>query len=146
MLLSVFGGKITTYRRLAEMALGKLQTHLGGKDTAWTHRAALPGGDLPQGDFPAFLAGVRERWAFLPAPTSERMARAYGTRLSRILGDARSLADLGEHFGAGLTQAEVAYLREHEWARSADDILWRRSKLGLYLTAAERARLEAACA
>jgi glycerol-3-phosphate dehydrogenase len=146
MLLSVFGGKITTYRRLAEMALSKLQTHLGGNENPWSDRAPLPGGDLPRGDFPSFLDGVRARWPFLPGPTSERMARAYGTRLSRILGDARSLADLGEHYGAGLTQAEVEYLRHHEWARGADDILWRRSKLGLYLSAAERARLEAACA
>jgi glycerol-3-phosphate dehydrogenase len=74
------------------------------------------------------------------------MAHAYGTRLTRILGEARSLDDLGEHYGAGLTQAEVDYLRHHEWACSADDILWRRTKLGLYLSAAERARLEAACA
>ena len=146
MLLSVFGGKITTYRRLAEMALSKLQPSLGGKEEPWTDRAALPGGDLPHGAFATFLAGVRERWPFLPGPTSERMARAYGTRLARILGDARSLADLGEHYGAGLTQAEVDYLRDHEWARSADDILWRRTKLGLYLSAAERARLDAACA
>jgi glycerol-3-phosphate dehydrogenase len=146
MLLSVFGGKITTYRRLAEMALSKLQPGLGSSEHTWTDRAALPGGDLPRGDFAAFLAGVRQRWPFLPGPTSHRMARAYGTRLERILGAAHSLADLGAHYGAGLTQAEVKYLRTHEWARSADDILWRRTKLGLAVSAAERARLEAACA
>ncbi len=138
-LLSVFGGKITTYRRLAETALQKLHPFLGGPKQGWTDQAQLPGGDLPQGDFAAFLQGVQRRWPFLPAGLSLRLARAYGTRLSDIVGGAKALEDLGTHFGAGLTRAEVDYLRTHEWARSSEDILWRRSKIGLHMTREERA-------
>jgi glycerol-3-phosphate dehydrogenase len=142
-MLSVFGGKITTYRRLAEMALGKLQPQLGGSERDWTDRAALPGGDLPRADFAAFLTGVRQRWPFLPERQALRMARAYGTRIEKILGTAQTLADLGDHYGAGLRQAEVDYLVANEWAVSAADILWRRTKLGLHLGVEGRERLEA---
>lgn len=141
-LLSVFGGKITTYRRLAEMALQKLQPFIGGSKQSWTDQAPLPGGDLPREDFAAFLQGVQRRWPFLPDPLAQRLARAYGTRISDIVGAARRMEDLGEHFGAGLTLAELEYLRTHEWAQSAADILWRRTKLGLHMSAEERARLE----
>lgn len=137
-LLSVFGGKITTYRRLAEAALSKLQPHLDCSDREWTDRAALPGGDLPRADFPAFLAGVQKRWGFLPAAVAHRLARAYGTRVEKILDKAQAMLDLGEHYGAGLTRAEIDYLISHEWARSADDVLWRRTKLGLHLNQAQR--------
>jgi len=137
-LLSVFGGKITTYRRLAEAALSKLEPHLGFSDREWTDKAALPGGDLPRADFASFLAGVQKRWSFLPAATANRLARAYGTRIERILGKAQSMLDLGEHYGAGLTRAEIDYLIAHEWARSADDVLWRRTKVGLHLTESQR--------
>ena len=140
-LLSVFGGKITTYRRLAEMALSKLQPFIGGSGSGWTDRAVLPGGDLPRADFDSFQSGVRKRWAFLPDHMALRMARAYGTRLEKILGDARTLSDLGEHYGAGLTRAEVDYLIAHEWATTLDDILWRRTKLGLHLSEPECRRL-----
>jgi glycerol-3-phosphate dehydrogenase len=143
-LLSVFGGKITTYRRLAEMALSKLQPHLGFDGREWTHRAALPGGELPRADFAAFLDGVKKRWPFLPPPMAQRMARAYGTRIERILGRAQAMLDLGEHYGAGLTSAEIDYLQAQEWACTADDILWRRTKLGLHLGEQERHRLAAA--
>jgi len=129
--LSVFGGKLTTYRRLAEHALEQLEPWLPGGGAAWTGTAPLPGGDLPAGGFGAFLAGARARWPFVPEPTLERMAHAYGTRIERVLGEARSWAELGEDFGCGLTEAELRYLVEHEWARSAEDILWRRTKLGL---------------
>jgi glycerol-3-phosphate dehydrogenase len=141
MLLSVFGGKITTYRKLAEMALQKLRPHIGGSSQSWTDQAPLPGGDLPRGEFAKFLEGVRNRWPFLPESLSLRLAHAYGTRISDIVGAARRLEDLGEHFGAGLTAAEVQYLQTHEWARQAEDILWRRTKLGLHLAAHERERL-----
>jgi glycerol-3-phosphate dehydrogenase len=141
LLLSVFGGKITTYRRLAEMALGKLQPHLGGSERDWTDSAPLPGGDLPRADFDSFFAGVRRRWAFLPDHMALRMARAYGTRLEKILGSARTLSELGENYGADLTRAEVDYLIAHEWAITLDDLLWRRTKLGLHLSDAERMRL-----
>jgi len=138
-LLSVFGGKITTYRRLAEAALDKLQPHLEFSAREWTDKVALPGGDLPRADFSSFLAGVQKRWNFLPATTAHRLARAYGTRIEKILGKAQSMLDLGEHYGAGLTRAEIDYLMAHEWARSADDVLWRRTKIGLHLNEAQRA-------
>ncbi len=141
-LLSVIGGKISTYRSLAEAALHKLRPLVGGAPRSWTGEAPLPGGDLPGGDFEAFLAGALRRWPFLPAPLARRMAHAYGTRMERILGRAAALDALGEHFGAGLTAAEVDYLRAHEWASTSDDILWRRSKLGLHVPAATAGRLD----
>jgi glycerol-3-phosphate dehydrogenase len=140
-LLSVFGGKITTYRRLAEMALSKLQPHIGGRERGWTDGSALPGGDLPGADFDAFLREVKQRWPFLRDDQAHRLARAYGTRIEKILGAARRMEDLGEEIGAGLTQAEVDYLRANEWAADAEDVLWRRTKLGLHMSDAERARL-----
>jgi glycerol-3-phosphate dehydrogenase len=140
-LLSVFGGKITTYRRLAESALSKLQPHLNSSDREWTHKAALPGGDVPRADFAPFAEGVHKRWPFLPASLAQRLAHAYGTRVEKILGKARAMLDLGEHYGAGLTQAEIDYLVTYEWARSGDDVLWRRTKLGLHLSEQERRRV-----
>ncbi|MTW17220.1 glycerol-3-phosphate dehydrogenase [Rhodoplanes serenus] len=131
--LSVFGGKITTYRRLAEHALEKLGPHLPGLKPAWTEHSHLPGGDLPAGDFALFVAALQKNRPFLPAPLVQRLARAYGTRVELILGEATRMTDLGCDFGAGLTEAEVRYLVSHEWARSADDILWRRTKLGLHV-------------
>jgi glycerol-3-phosphate dehydrogenase len=133
-LLSVFGGKITTYRRLAEHALEKIEPLLGrAPGMSWTAGTPLPGGNLPGGDFDAFLAALAVRHPGFPAPMLRRLARAYGTRAERILGEATSPADLGEDFGAGLTAAEVDYLVREEWAREAEDILWRRSKLALHL-------------
>lgn len=140
-LLSVFGGKITTYRRLAESALDKLQPHLNSSDQEWTAKATLPGGDLPRADFAAFAEGVHKRWPFLPVTMANRMAHAYGTRVGKILGKAQAMLDLGEHYGAGLTQAEIDYLIANEWARSGDDILWRRTKLGLHLNEQQRRRV-----
>ena len=139
-ILSVFGGKLTTYRRLAEHALRDLQPFLPAMTPAWTGAAPLPGGDLP-GGFADFLDGVRTRWAFLPADVALRMAHAYGTRIALLLGEAQSWADLGEDFGGGLTEAEAAYLVAHEWARSPEDILWRRTKLGLTAPASTAERL-----
>jgi len=129
--LSVLGGKLTTYRRLAEHALDKLAPFLPKAGPAWTGAAPLPGGDLPAGGFAAFLAEVRARWPFLPGDVAERMAHAYGTRLKQLIGSATSWAELGEDFGSGLTEAELRYLVDHEWAASAEDVLWRRTKLGL---------------
>ena len=94
----------------------------------------MPGGELPQADFKAFLDGVQRRWPFLPDRLARRLAHAYGTRISDIVAAARNMEDLGTHFGAGLTRAEVDYLRSHEWAQTADDILWRRTKIGLHIT------------
>lgn len=140
-LLSVFGGKITTYRRLAESALSKLQPHLNSSEREWTDKAPLPGGDLPRADFAAFADGVQKRWPFLPVALALRLAHAYGTRVEKILGKAQAMLDLGEHYGGELTQAEIDYLIAHEWARSADDVLWRRTKLGLHLSEPERQRV-----
>ena len=139
-ILSVFGGKITTYRRLSEHALEKLAPFLPPMRDAWTDKAPLPGGDI--GDFEAFLAEVRRRWPFLSERTSWRLARAYGTRIDRMLGDAVMLADLGEDLGGGLHAREVDYLVGEEWARTADDILWRRSKLLLHVPLGTKERLE----
>ncbi len=127
--LSIYGGKITTYRRLAEAALEKLG--VGG--ASWTGTAPLPGGDLPGADFPRFLADLRAAYPFLPADLAHRLARAYGTRVTAVLGTAKAMADLGEDLGGGLTAAELAYLRTHEFAETAEDVLWRRSKLGLHV-------------
>jgi len=135
--LSVFGGKITTYRRLAEAALAKLG--VGGE--SWTGGTPLPGGDFPGGDFAAFLTDFSAAYPFLPKPLARRLARAYGTRASRILGQATSMDGLGEDFGGGLTAAEIRYLVAEEFASTADDILWRRSKLGLHVPAGTAARL-----
>jgi glycerol-3-phosphate dehydrogenase len=142
-ILSVFGGKLTTYRRLAEHALQHLEPWLPAVGAGWTGTAPLPGGDLPQGGFAEFLAEVRARWPFLPADVAERMAHAYGTRIERVLGAAQHWGDLGDDFGSGLTEAEAAYLYTHEWARSAEDILWRRTKLGLVCAAQTGEKLAA---
>ncbi len=141
-LLSVFGGKVTTYRHLAEEALKKLGPWIEKAGPPWTRGAALPGGDFSVTGFDACLAGIAAKYSNLPETLLYRLARNYGTRTNEILGDAQSLSDLGRHFGADLYESEVAYLMRHEWARAADDILWRRSKLGLRLTHDERDALE----
>lgn len=138
-LLSVFGGKITTYRRLAEHALERLARFFPAAGGAWTAGAALPGGDMAA--FAPFLAAlVAERPGIDPA-LLHRLARAYGTRVRTLLGDAATIADLGEDLGGGLTAAEVAYLCDVEWARTAEDILYRRSKLALHVPEGTEARL-----
>ena len=142
-LLSVFGGKITTYRRLAEDALGLLAQSLSHMKSAWTAGAPLPGGDIPNADFEGFLTEFRRSTPWLPEALARRYARAYGTRVDRLLAGARSLADLGEDFGGGLFEAEISYLVDQEWAQTAEDILWRRSKLGLHVAEATATRLAA---
>jgi glycerol-3-phosphate dehydrogenase len=140
-LLSIFGGKITTYRRLAEHALEKLRRHFPNAGPAWTAAAPLPGGDIANADFDGFLAGLGSDYPWLPASLTRRYARAYGTRARKMLASATSIADLGRHFGDGLHEREVTYLRDQEWARSADDVLWRRSKLGLHVAPSTKAAL-----
>ena len=142
-MLSVFGGKITTYRKLAEHALDLLAAHVGEAGKAWTAGAVLPGGDLPDGDFAAFLDGLVRSYPSLPPTLLRRLARAYGSRVAAILGDARVLKDMGEVFGGDLTRAEVDYLVAEEWARTAEDILYRRSKLGLHVPGGTAERLDA---
>ena len=137
-LLTVYGGKITTFRKLGEHALSLLAIPLGVTAPAWTARAHLPGGDLPEG-FDVFRARVAAARPWLGEPHLTRLCRAYGSRLQEVLGDAAGWSDLGRDFGAGLTAREIAYLRRVEWARTAEDVLWRRTKLGLHMTAAQRA-------
>ncbi len=140
-LLSVFGGKITTYRKLAEHALERLRPFLPKLGPAWTAKAPLPGGDMPGGDFEGFLQNFRRSHSWLPMPVARHYARLYGTRAERLLGGARSLGDLGQHLGSTLYEREIAYLRAVEWARSVEDILERRTKYGLHLDAPARAAL-----
>ncbi|MBU8540361.1 glycerol-3-phosphate dehydrogenase [Falsiroseomonas tokyonensis] len=137
-LLSIYGGKITTYRRLAEEAVEKIGRALGQEAPAWTGTAALPGGDFGGRDLPGYEAEIAARYPWLPAPLRARLVRAYGSEVPALMGDAGSIADLGQDHGAGLTQREVDWLRREEWARTAEDILWRRSRLGLHMTAAQR--------
>jgi len=140
--LSVFGGKLTTFRVLAEEAVDRIATALGASRPRWTAGAPLPGGDLPQADFARFLEVAATRWPWLPAPLRLRLARAYGTRMRKIVGTATGLADLGEAVLPGLHAAEIEYLMREEWALTADDILWRRSKLGLHLGPAAAGTLD----
>jgi glycerol-3-phosphate dehydrogenase len=146
-LLSVFGGKITTFRRLAESALAALAPHLPatvGLPAGWTGREKLPGGEFAADGFEAQCAAAAGRFPFLPAAMVRRLMRAYGTRLYDVVGTAASYAELGRDFGAGLTEAELRYLARHEWARTADDVVWRRGKLGLRLSAAQIAAVDEA--
>jgi len=134
-LLSVYGGKLTTYRRLAETVVDTIAPVLGNASNAWTAAAPLPGGDMPDADFEEFLAQVRVRYDWLAATLLHRYARAYGTRMNRMLAGCSSVADLGEEVLPGLYAQEVLYLRAAEFARTAQDILYRRSKLGVRLAA-----------
>jgi glycerol-3-phosphate dehydrogenase len=140
-LLSVFGGKITTYRKLAEEAADWIGGALGRPQPAWTARALLPGGDLFGGtpdsrgvlEFDRWVAALERRIPWLPAGLARRWARTYGTRVDTLLAGAASLPQLGEEVAPGLYAAELRYLMRHEWATCAEDVLWRRTKLGLHL-------------
>ena len=131
--LNVFGGKITTYRRLAEAALEKIATVLPVRSGAWTAGVALPGGDFPHDGADALAATLKRTYPFLTDSWARRLVRAYGTEAQKVLGDATKASDLGQDFGATLTEAEVIWLMTHEYARTAEDVLWRRTKLGLRL-------------
>jgi glycerol-3-phosphate dehydrogenase len=139
-LLTVYGGKITTYRRLAEHALDKL-AHVVAAGPAWTGRSHLPGGDFPHDGIEALVAQTKSAWPVLAEDHARRLVAAYGTRVKRVLGAAQRPDDLGPWLGGDLTAAEVRYLMEQEWAQTADDVLWRRSKLGLRFTREERENL-----
>src|SRR6185437_3394050 len=136
--LNVFGGKITTFRKLAEHALDRLEPFFPAMTPAWTAQAALPGGDIANADFAAFLAGFKARHPWLPPGLAAHYGRLYGTRAEKLIGAAASLADLGRVFGPDFHEAEARYLRAEEWAETADDILWRRTKHGLDMSEAER--------
>ena len=141
-LLSVFGGKITTYRRLAESALERLSPYCAwAAKPVWTANSTLPGGEFATDGFEAQVAALDAAAPWLAPQTARRLVRAYGTEARAIIGDARDEAGLGRRFGADLTEAELRHLIAKEWARTADDVLWRRTKLGLRLDEGERAAL-----
>ena len=143
-LLSIYGGKITTYRRLAEEALERLSPYLRSNKAreGWTAKSPLPGGDMDVSAVAALSAELLRNYPFLAPTHANRLAHAYGTRATKLLGTAKSPADLGQSFGATLTESEVRYLMSSEWACTAEDIVWRRSKLGLRLSGSEIAALD----
>ena len=130
-MLSVYGGKITTYRRLAEQAVDLLAGPLGFDARGWTRHAPLPGGDIPDADIPGFTERCAARYRWVPKRLLRHYVRHYGTEIHALLAGRNGVGDLGEHFGAGLYAAEVEHLVEHEWARTPEDVLWRRTKTGL---------------
>jgi glycerol-3-phosphate dehydrogenase len=136
-LLTVYGGKITTYRRLAEAALAKL-AGIFPETPAWTAGRPLPGGDFAPGRDADVVNDIRRTWPFLAESHALRLVEAYGTRTRQVLDGATRPNDLGPRFGADLTGAEIDYLMRHEWAETAEDVLWRRSKLGLVLIKEQR--------
>ena len=142
-ILSVFGGKITTFRRLSEHAMQRLAPTFPGMGKPWTRSAPLPGGDVPVAGFDWWIAEMVARYDFLDEATIDRFCRHYGTRITALLDGVTIAADMGLDFGAGLTAREVDYLVANEWAETADDILWRRTKLGLRLSPAEQEALAA---
>ena len=141
-LLNVFGGKLTTYRRLSEHALEKIGAAIGEKGAPWTAKSHLPGGDFPATGYEAEVRKLRNTYAFLEEAHARRLIRRYGTKAALLLGQARKTEDLGRCFGSDLYEVELRYLIDHEWARHADDVLWRRTKEGLRLTKEEAAILE----
>jgi glycerol-3-phosphate dehydrogenase len=143
-LLTIFGGKITTYRRLAEEALAKLAPFFPGLKGSWTATETLPGGNV--GHFNRFRDEMHEKHSNLGRDLVEGIVRRHGSRAPAVLGDARSIADLGRHYGAGLTEREVEWLRSEEWAQTAEDVLWRRTKCGLHMSEEERRDLAHAMA
>ncbi|MEO6015120.1 MAG: glycerol-3-phosphate dehydrogenase [Devosia sp.] len=141
-LVNVFGGKLTTHRRLSEEALRHIEKVLGVRGKPWTKSSKLPGGEFGPKEFDLQVERLNDLYPNLADKFLRRLARAYGTRAATLLGSAKRMQDLGEAFGADLTQREVEYLIEHEFARTADDILWRRSKLGLRVGQGDKVRLE----
>ena len=135
--LSVYGGKITTSRKLGEHAMTQLETYFEYKTGDWTETAMLPGGDLINADFDLFVSDMRNRYPDLDEALLVRLCHGYGTRITLVLGDGETVPKLGQHFGAGLYELEAKYLINHEWATSAEDILWRRTKLGLHMSDTE---------
>lgn len=133
-LINIFGGKITTYRRLAESAILEIGKVIGQRGGSWTHKSPLPGGDFPVSDFDAQVSRLMGDYPFLNKTQATRLVRLYGTISWTILGEAKKADDLGTDFGGDLTEAEVRYLMDKEWAVTAEDVLWRRTKRGLLLS------------
>ncbi len=141
-ILNIFGGKITTFRKLAEHAVDEVKPFFPQMRPAWTADGPLPGGDMANADFEIFLGQIHQEYPWLSQPLAKHYARLYGTRLHTFVGGARSLDDLGEHFGGLLYEAEVKYLIAQEWASCAEDILQRRTKHGLHLSQSAKDALE----
>lgn len=139
--VSVYGGKVTTYRKLSEQVVDQLRAPLNLRAPAWTAHSILPGGDIPQGDFDAFVNQAKNKYEWLDEILLIDYCRNYGTEINTLLTDCQSMTELGEYFGGGLYQREVAYMMQYEWACHVDDILWRRSKKGLRLNEQEVRRL-----
>ena len=140
--MSIYGGKITTSRKLAAHALEKLEPYFKKLPKPWTETAHLPGGDIHDGDFDDFFEKQSHTYPWLEAGNLRRLSRLYGTQIKFIIGEAKSFGGLGQHFGQGLTEAEVRYLMEYEWVTEAEDVLWRRTKLGIHMNADEIRELE----
>lgn len=142
-ILSVFGGKITTYRRLAEQAMDALRPWFPELGPRWTRQATLAGGDLGAGGWAGFMQQAATEYPWLPQTTLRKLALRHGSCLREVLAGAETLAAMGTDFGAGLYAREIDYLIEHEWAATGEDVLWRRTKCGLHLTATQRAAVGA---
>ena len=141
--LNIFGGKITTYRELAEDVLGKITSVVENSHGEWTAGATLPGGDFPVDGVAALMADLRDAYPFLTEAWVRRFVQTYGTLTRAVLGDATEVADLGEDFGAGIHARELDWAMAHEWVRTSEDFIWRRTKLGLRLTPEQTARIDA---
>ena len=141
-LINIFGGKITTFRVLAEKMMEEVSRFLPSKGRPWTAGVPLPGGDFATLGFADLVAATRQRYPFLEADLADRLCRAYGTHVALVLGQATSADQLGRHFGAGLYEVEVYYLMTNEWASCAEDVVWRRSKLGIFMSDDEIAQLD----
>lgn len=137
-LMNIFGGKITTFRELAERGMHKLKTYFPDMGADWTRDATLPGGEIANADYVAFAEKLKADYPWMPRELRKHYGRLYGARVARIAGEAKSLAGLGKHFGGNLYEAEARYLVENEWAQTAEDILWRRTKHRLHLSAGEQ--------
>lgn len=138
-LLNVFGGKITTFRELAERGMHRLRKFFPAMGADWTHGAPLPGGEIENADYETFRDTIKARYPWMPRDLRKHYGRLYGARIDRIVGAAQSLDGLGQHFGGTLYEAEARYLIANEWAQTAEDILWRRTKHRLHLSASEQA-------
>ena len=139
-MLSVFGGKITTFRRLAESVMEKIAPFFPQAGKPWTAQACLPGGDFAHDEVDKRIAELQRKYSFLKPQSVARIFRAYGTNAEKMFGGARFAKDMGQFFGP-LSEREINYLKAEEWVHEADDILWRRSKLGLHLTADDQGQL-----
>ena len=137
-LLNIFGGKITTFRELSEHALQRIKKYFPDMGADWTEHAPLPGGDMQDADFELFCNTIKRRYPWMSRELREHYTRLYGSRISELVGDATSVEALGQHFGANLYEAEALYLIKHEWARTAEDILWRRTKHRLHLNSIQQ--------